>query len=210
MEENYYAYEYFSPTMYIELAKAGFITTTATLTNKKKYLLPEIQFEYAVLYFENLHISKKVSKLIKKDDFIFVKNKDLNLVIENINAFHKDSWLNEEYKEMLLEIFANNYNNFELLTFELYSKSDLTLIAAEIGYKIGKVYTSLTGFAKREKKYNNYGKLQLVLLSNYLQENDYKFWNLGHACLQYKLDLGAIVLKRDEFLKQWLKYTKVL
>jgi Leu/Phe-tRNA-protein transferase len=210
MEENYYAYEHFSPSIYILLAKAGFITTTATLANNKKYLLPEIQFQYAVLYFENIHISRKVNKLLKRDDFVFVKNRNLNLVIDSINDFHKDSWINEEYKNMLLEIFANSYDNFELLSFELYDKSDSTLIAAEIGYKIGKVYTSLTGFSKREKRYNNYGKLQLILLSNYLQKNDYKFWNLGHACLQYKIDLGAIVLKRDEFLEQWLKYTKLL
>ena len=111
---------------------------------------------------------------------------------------------------MLFDIYSNNYDNFELLTFELYSKIDSSLIAGEIGYKIGKVYTSLTGFFNRTKEYNNYGNLQLVLLSNYLQENDYKFWNLGHACLQYKLDLGANILKREDFLKLWFKYTKNL
>ena len=210
MQENYYAYEYFSATMYIKLAKAGFISTTATLSNKKTYLLPEIQFEYAVLYFENLHISKKVKKLIQKDNFVFEKNKNLNLVIEKIKDFHKDSWINKEYKEMLLDIFSNKQDNFELLSFELYSKDYSTLIAAEIGYTIGSVYTSLTGFSIRTKEYNNYGKLQLVLLGKYLQNNNYKFWNLGHACLQYKLDLGAIVLKRDVFLEQWQKYTKFL
>jgi len=210
MQENYYAYEYFSATMYIKLAKAGFISTTATLSNKKTYLLPEIQFEYAVLYFENLHISKKVKKLIQKDNFVFEKNKNLNLVIEKINDFHKDSWINKEYKEMLLDISSNKQDNFELLSFELYSKDYSTLIAAEIGYTIGSVYTSLTGFSIRTKEYNNYGKLQLVLLGKYLQNNNYKFWNLGHACLQYKLDLGAIVLKRDVFLEQWQKYTKFL
>lgn len=210
MEENYYAYEYFSPTIYIKLAKAGFISTTATLTNKKTYLLPEIQFEYAVLYFENIHISKKVKKLMQKNDFIFVKNKNLNLVIENINTFHKDSWITKEYKDMLLDIFANHHDNFELLSFELYSKDSSDLIAAEIGYKIGNTYTSLTGFSNRAKEYNNYGKLQLVLLSKYLQKNNYKLWNLGHASLQYKLDLGAIILKREDFLRQWLKYTRNL
>ncbi len=210
MEENYYAYEYFSPTMYIKLAKAGFISTSATLINKKTYLLPEIQFEYAILYFDNIHISKKVKKLLNQDNYIFAKNKNINLVIDKINEYHKDSWICEEYKNMLLDIYSNEHDNFELLTFELYSKKDSSLIAAEIGYKIGKVYTSLTGFFNRDKKYNNYGKLQLILLANYLQNENYEFWNLGHASLQYKLDLGAIILKREQFLKQWLKYTKLL
>ncbi len=208
MNENYYAYEYFSPTMYIKLAKAGFISTTARLANNKTYLLPEIQFEYAVLYFENLHISTKVKKLMQKNDFTFVKNKNLNLVIDNINRFHKESWITDDYKNMLLDIYSNSHDNFDLLSFELYSKDGSTLIAAEIGYKIGSVYTSLSGFSNRSKEYNNYGKLQLVLLSLYLQKNNYKFWNLGHACLQYKIDLGAVVLKRDQFLEQWFKYTK--
>ncbi|ADG92057.1 conserved hypothetical protein [Arcobacter nitrofigilis DSM 7299] len=208
MEENYYACEQFSPSLYIKLAKAGFISTTATLANNRSYLLPEIQFEYAILYFENLHISKKIKKLLKKDDYLFVKNRNLNEVIKQINEFHKDSWINEDYKDMLLDIFSNKYDNFELLTFELYDKKDSTLIAGEIGYKIGKVYTSLTGFSNREKKYNNYGKLQLVLLAKLLQKENYEFWNLGHACLQYKIDLGSNILKRDEFLSQWLKYTK--
>ncbi|WP_419768073.1 hypothetical protein [Arcobacter sp.] len=208
MKENYYACEHFSPSLYIKLAQAGFISTIATLANNKSYLLPELQFEYAVLYFENLHISKKIKKLLKKNTYLFVKNKDINQIIEKINQFHKDSWINQDYKNMLLDIFSNKHENFELLTFELYDSKNDTLIAGEIGYKVGKVYTSLSGFSSRDKKYNNYGKLQLVLLGQLLEKENYEFWNLGHACLQYKLDLGSIILKRDDFLNQWLKFTK--
>jgi Leu/Phe-tRNA-protein transferase len=208
MEENYYACEEFSPSLYIKLAKAGFISTTATLNNKKTYLLPEIQFEYAVLYFDNLHISKKVKNLLTKNEFLFVKNKNLTKLIDHINKFHKDSWINKKYKDMLLDILSKKHDNFELLTFELYDKKGEKLIAGEIGYKIGRVYTSLTGFSNRDKIYNNYGKLQLVLLSKYLQKENYEFWNLGHACLQYKIDLGSIILKRKEFLERWLEFTK--
>ena len=77
------------------------------------------------------------------------------------------------------------------------------LISGEIGYKIGKIYTSLSGFTTKEKKYNNCGKLQLVLLNNYLKETGVKLWNLGHPQLQYKIDLGAKIYNRIDFLELW-------
>ena len=208
MEENYYVCEKFNPSLYVKLAIAGFISTSAKVSAKKEYLLPEMQFEYAVLNFENLHISKKVNKLINKNDFIFKISSNIKPLIDEINKYHNDSWISTKYENMLLEISNNKYENFELIGFELLDKSTNKLIAGELGYKIGKTYTSLTGFSNRSKKYNNYGKLQLVLLSKYLEKNSYEFWNLGHACLQYKIDLGAKVLKRDEFLKIWLNSTR--
>ena len=45
----------------------------------------------------------------------------------------------------------------------------------------------------------------MVLLSKYLEENGFLFWNLDHPYMQYKLDLGAKVLSRIEFLEKWLK-----
>lgn len=209
MNENYYVCEHFSPSLYIKLAKAGFISTSATLKTKQKYLLPEMQFTYAVLDFKDLHISKKVNKLLNKKDFLFKKSTDIKTIIDEINKYHNDSWINDKYESMLLELYANKYDNFELFGFELIDIPSEKIVAGELGYKIGKTYTSLTGFFNRNKLYNNYGKLQLVLLSNYLEKNGYDFWNLGHACLEYKIDLGAKVLKRDEFLKRWLESTKI-
>ena len=64
LDSNFYISDDFSKDFYILLAYYGFITTSITF-EKKFYLLPEIQFEYALLDFENLHISKKVMKLNK-------------------------------------------------------------------------------------------------------------------------------------------------
>lgn len=76
---NYYITDDFSKDFYILLAYYGFITTSITF-EKKFYLLPEIQFEYALLDFENLHISKKVMKLINQNNFEFSINTNLPLV----------------------------------------------------------------------------------------------------------------------------------
>jgi len=209
MKENYYVCDKFDVNLYILLAKAGFISTSTKLNSEKIYLLPEIQFEYAVLEFKNLHKSKKVSKLLNKKEFKFQKTENLKSIIKHINDYHEHSWIEKNYEQMLLNITNKQQDNFELLAFELICTKTEEIVAGEIGYKIGKTYTSLSGFFKKEKQYNNYGKLQLVLLSKYLEKNFYDFWNLGHACLQYKVDLGAEILKRDIFLEKWYKSSTI-
>ena len=202
---NYYFSDDFSKEFYIHLARCGFISTT-TIYEDKLYLLPELQFEYALLDFENLHISKKVEKLIKKDNYIFKINTRFEEVLEKIDEYHNPNWLIGDYHRLLLELKQKDDSlpDFSIISVEIIDKETNELIAAEIGYKIYDTYTSLTGFSSKEKKYNNYGKLQLVLLAKYLEKENYAFWNLGHPYMQYKFDLGAVKYSRDDFLKRWL------
>jgi len=206
-EVNYYFSDNFSESFYIQLAKAGFISVSYT-EDDIQYLLPEMQFEYAILDFINLHISKKVHKLLKNPTlYSFSINKHPYQVLEKLNSYHKENWIEKEYLSLLKRLidFKNTTINFQLMSCELICNETGILVSGEIGYKIGSTYTSLSGFTTKEKKYNNYGKLQLTLLSQYLEKNNYSFWNMGHPYMQYKLDLGAIVLKRKDFLKRWLK-----
>ena len=206
LDSNYYISDDLSAEFYALQAVSGFIATSISLENKF-YLVPEMQFEYAILDFENLHIGKKVKKLLDKNDFTFSINTNISEVIKNIQTHHKTNWLTNEYHEILKKTkeYKNPNINFELLSIELWDKSGTLLIAGEIGYKINSTYTSLTGFCLKDKKYNNFGKLQIVLLALYLEKNNYSFWNLGHPYMQYKFDLGAISFSREEFLKRWLK-----
>ncbi|APW64611.1 hypothetical protein LPB137_01530 [Poseidonibacter parvus] len=203
-DTNYYFCDDFSKDFYIYLARCGFICTS-TIYQDKLYLLPEMQFEYALLDFENLHISKKVKKLIKQDDYEFTSNTRFKEVIEKIDEYHEPNWLIGEYKSLLINLHKTYDNNdFKLVSYEIIDKHTKQLIAAEIGYKIYDTYTSLTGFSSKDKKYNNYGKLQLVLLAQELQKEGFSFWNLGHPYMQYKFDLGAVKYSRNDFLKRWL------
>jgi hypothetical protein len=86
----------------------------------------------------------------------------------------------------------------------VYIESEGNIVAGEIGYIIGKTYTSLSGFSSKQKKHNNYGTAQLVLLAQYLQEQGFSFWNLGQPYMDYKLALGAKVYERKTFLERWL------
>ncbi|RXK15660.1 hypothetical protein CP985_07045 [Malaciobacter mytili LMG 24559] len=200
--KNYYYSDDFSNEFYVKAAYEGFISIS--YEEKENFvILPEIQFDYAVLYFENLHIPKKVKKLLKENEFEFKINKNYEEVIEQIAKIHKDSWIIKKYKQTLLNLKEYKSEiDFKIFTSEVYSK-DKELVAGEIGYKIGATYTSLSGFCKKDKSFNNYGKLQLVLLAKYLQKNSYKFWNLGHPYMKYKFDLGAEILNREEFLNIW-------
>ncbi len=204
MENSYYWSDDWSAEFYIELAQAGFISTTYD-TKNGLVLLPELQYDYAILDFKNLHISRKVQKLLSCDNYNFSINKDFGKVLENICLQHKYNWLKEEYIELLKDLYlrSDELKNFKVISVEVSIKETNEVIAGEIGYIIGATYTSLSGFSLKEKKYNNYGNLQLVLLAKFLEKNGFSFWNLGHSHMTYKQKLGCKVYTRSEFLKRY-------
>jgi Leu/Phe-tRNA-protein transferase len=201
MNKNYYWSDDFSAENYVALAKAGFISVTEKHQGEE-LLIPEIQYTYALLDFKDLHISKKVQKLLNKKFFVLDISNDLDEVFEAINTLHKNSWLSSKYLNMLKEVQKLD-SSVKVKSVTL--REDGKVIAGEIGYVIGKTYTSLSGFSNREKCYRNYGTVQLVLLSEYLEENGFDFWNLGHPYMDYKLALGAKIYERDDFLRRWRK-----
>lgn len=162
-----------------------------------------MQFEYALLELQDLHVSKKVKKLINQNQYEIKINHNLLEIIESLETFHEDSWIKQDYKKMIFELNKYDSKEFKLFTFELYDKNSKKLIAGELGYIIANSYTSLSGFSSKDKNYRNWGKLQLVLLGQYLKENSFKIWNLGHPYMDYKLELGAKVYKRLDFIKIW-------
>jgi len=203
MHKNYYWSDDFSAKNYIALAKAGFISVTETYRGEE-FLIPEIQYKYAILDFKDLHISKKVKRLLKQKSFTLEFSSELDEVFEAINTLHKNSWLTPKYLNMLKET-QQLESNFKVQSVEL--REDGELLAGEIGYIIGKTYTSLSGFSSRQKHHRNYGTVQLVLLAKYLEKNGFDFWNLGHPFMDYKLALGAKIYERKDFLERWTKAT---
>jgi Leu/Phe-tRNA-protein transferase len=210
MTNSYYWSDNWSEEFYIELAQAGFISTTHE-TKDGLVLLPELQNDYAILDFENLHISKKVKKLMNESSYEFCINSRFDEVIKKFSTHHKYNWLKEEYAELLKSLYIHNdeREEFKVVSFELISKESNELIAGEVGYIIGKTYTSLSGFSSKEKKYADYGTLQLVLLAQYLKNSDFKFWNLGHPHMLYKQKLGCKTYSRGDFLKRWSRAIKI-
>ena len=199
MYKNYYWSDDFSAENYVALARAGFISVTEKYKDEE-FLIPEIQYKYALLDFKNLHISKKVQKLLNQKTFTLEFSSDLDELFLAINALHKSSWLTPQYLNMLKET-QKLESSFKVQSVLL--KENGKTVAGEIGYVIGKTYTSLSGFSNREKEYRNYGTAQLVLLAKYLEESGFDFWNLGHPFMDYKLALGAKIYEREDFLLRW-------
>ncbi len=199
MFKNYYWSDDFSAAYYIAKAKAGFIAVT-DYYEEKELLLPEIQFNYALLDFNNLHISSKVKKLLQTKNLQLEVSQNLDEVAEGISKLHRYNWLTPQYLNTLKATQGVD-KNFKVISALI--RDEDKVIAGEIGYMIGKTYTSLSGFSKREKEYHNYGTAQLVLLAQYLQKNAFSFWNLGQCYMPYKLSLGAKIFEREDFLKRW-------
>jgi Leu/Phe-tRNA-protein transferase len=202
MRVNYYWSDDFFPQMYIALAQAGFISVTH-IHEDRLLLLPEIQTHYAVLDYENLRIGKRVAKMLLSARFRLAFNTRFDAVLSFIQNAYEDCWMKGEYAELMHTFSQNSYENFELFSTELYDEDNGELIAGEIGYITHNIYTSLSGFHNPSKAYSNWGTLQLVLLAHHLKEQGVRFWNLGHASMEYKIDLGAKILSRADFLAKW-------
>ena len=208
-ERELYWTEDWSPEFYIAQAKAGFIATSIDLGFPEPFriLLPEIQHAYAVLDWENLHVSRSMRRWMGsarclRHDFRLRVGVDFREVLVGIANSHPENWMEGRYHELLEELAGGEWDDFELVPVGM-SDGRGRLVAGEMGLRTGKVYTSLTGFMdRRDPDLSNVGKLQLFQLGEYLRDGGFAFWNLGHPYMQYKLDLGAQIVERPDFLRR--------
>jgi Leu/Phe-tRNA-protein transferase len=73
------------------------------------------------------------------------------------------------------------------------------LVAGELGYVVGGVYTSLTGFSLRDAGAASAGAVQLLATARLLDANGFALWDLGMG-MAYKTDLGAADVPRADFI----------
>ena len=201
MNQNYYWSDDFSATYYVAQAKAGFIAVTEEV-NGELVLIPEIQYAYALLDFKDLHVSRNVEKLLKRKAFTLEITQELDEVYRKINGFHKKSWVKKKYLDTLNEV---NALKGECQVVAVTLKEGGEVVAGELGYIIGNIYTSLSGFSSRKRAYRNYGTVQLVLLADHLDANGFAFMNLGQPYMDYKVALGAKIYGRKAFLERWFE-----
>lgn len=180
-------------------------------------ILPELQKAYAVLDWPNLRMDRSVRRILlsgrREEEPLTLKiDTDPRPVMAELKKYWgSKSWLCPEYQETLLQLAERNAaddvegraSSFRLWGIRLTAGPNGESAAGELGYTIGRTYTSLTGFHHRRREWNNLGKVQMVLLAQHLEAAGLAFWNLGHPYMEYKRRLGARILFRRDFLDRW-------
>jgi len=199
MEEDYYWSDDFSPEFYAAQARAGFMAVTE-MHKGHELLLPELQRSYALLDFENLHISRKVQRILRHDRPTLHIGVCLKKAHAGIETHHPRSWLTPRYFQTLQAI-NRLHDSVQVISILLRHRGEVT--AGELGYILGRTYTSLSGFSSRDTHHRNHGTVQLVMLGKWLQKHGFAFWNLGQPYMAYKFALGARSYTRNAFLARW-------
>ena len=198
-QEDYYWSDDFSAEFYAAQARAGFMAVTEVIRGEE-LLLPELQRSYAVLDFEDLHISRHVRRILERDRPRLRIGLCLHGVGARIQAHHKHAWLTPRYLQTLDAVNART-SDLHVIAVALEYAGEMT--AGEIGYILGRTYTSHSGFSSRDRRHRNHGTAQLVLLGQWLHRHGFAFWNLGQPYMPYKFALGAREYSRREFLGRW-------
>lgn len=215
LEHSYFWSDCWDPDFYIALAKAGYISISTTAPEVGTVLIAELQTHYAVLDWVDLHISQNIARLLRsgrlEDERVELTASDsCEQVLQRLLDYHgEETWLSPPYCDLLRKLPMGPGAGFRLRAIELWSRSEDRLIAGEIGYTLGRTYTSLSGFCDRsEPRWRNSGSLQIVMLARRLQEQGYAFWNMGHPHMAYKREVGAKIVPRGEFIGRWRAATR--
>lgn len=198
------------PETYVALARAGFISITHVDPVLGPLLMPELQRSYAVLDWENLHCSNNLRRLMRsqrlaEEGIELCVVDSVDRVLDRLRAQHGNTWILERYERLVRSLPRDDDPWFSIRGVELWSISRSEIVAGELGYTIGRTYSSLSGFCSPEDPtLRNFGTLQMYLLALLLRDSGYAFWNLGHPVHEYKRDLGARILRRGVFLERWL------
>ena len=180
MQHFLYLTNDWSPEFYVKQAYEGFVAVAYEDT----FLLPEMQTAYAVVDLSAravsppLHMSKSLRRHLRRhpSKLTLTFNTALEEVLSGIETHHSGrNWLQTQYGKLakLLMTLGNiviSDSNFRFLSVELWEESKL--VAGEVGYAIGNVYTSLTGFrAASSDSRLAVGTVQLLTLGHLLKQS---------------------------------------
>ena len=219
----------FCPKFIAGLMEAGFLVMSADINEGGEeaencpvklpdpyyILLPKLHTVRSALFFENLRIKKSIRRFLNPSfGYELRPDADFDLIVDRCVKKHGSAWLTPPLLECIKEIrraakTAQNTNKESEKalntadgrrssiacpsSFALYRNGKLA--AGEFGVVCGRVYTSYSGFYDED----NAGTVQLILLTRYLQEKGFLFFDLGMP-LDYKTDLGAVNIFPREFV----------
>ncbi|KAL3912078.1 MAG: hypothetical protein SGILL_007027 [Bacillariaceae sp.] len=186
----------YHPRLVAQLMMEGFLPIAT-----EGVILPKLHHERCVIHLpDGLHISKSTRK--KSKNFTFSVNRDFDRVVEACRKQHGPRcWLYPELVEIFREIHEPEHvealviptdqggtsSNSEvtitarqpcpvrLYSIEVRHEDTGELVAGELGYTVGSVFTSLTGFTSQ----SGAGSVQLAALGRLLCSLGFTLWDLG-------------------------------
>mmetsp|Transcript_31692 Transcript_31692/g.67107 ORF Transcript_31692/g.67107 Transcript_31692/m.67107 type:complete len:432 (-) Transcript_31692:86-1381(-) len=219
--DDFYVSRSFDPRLIVQLMAEGFLPIAT-----RGYLLPKLHVERCVLELNptsKLHISRSTRRKSKK--FLLSVNECFDEVVAGCHRQHGTNWL---YPPIVAAFRAIHQRTTDansggvhamimsndsmepvdvtpvrLYSVEVWNAETGALAGGELGYSVGGIYSSLTGFSNEDAA----GSVQLVALGKLLTKVGFEYWDLGMA-LDYKTRLGAELMRRSEFVRK-VKRTRV-
>lgn len=188
----------------------GFLPMAVNLGRNGHYMLPKIHHERSLLVPSEVHVGRQTRKRAKL--YRLSVDKAWAQVVDGVQKYTwtetpGDNWLCDELVSAYHGVQALSSKQRRGVTFhsvELWHLESGTLVAGEIGYTVGKVYTSCTGFCLKSG-YTGSGTVQLVCLGRWLAKLGFELWDLGME-MEYKKELGSKNFPR----KEWIRRLKLL
>jgi len=141
---------------------------------------------------QDLHVEnsarKRASKFQLTVDSVF--DQVVNMIVDQ----HGQNWLCNLIQKSFKEIYQNP-SKFKSKIHSIEIWQDDKLVAGELGYCCGPIYTSLTGAFIQDGA----GTVQLITLGRLLEQTGFQIWDFGMS-LPYKVNLGGKIVERKEWL----------
>jgi Leu/Phe-tRNA-protein transferase len=186
----------FSPNFIARLMAAGFLVMSTKAGNAPDedgyILLPKLHLTRSALFFDRLHIKKSVRRYLSR--YELRPDADFDLIVNRCQEIHGKDWLTEPLIAAIRNIRQNRPYGVYPMSFALYRNGKLA--AGEFGVKVGRVYTSYSGYSDESSA----GTVQLVLAARWLRENGFDFFELGMP-MDYKTALGAEDISPKDFVE---------
>lgn len=192
---------------------AAFMPMSAVFTIaegvERTFFTPKLHTVRCLLPPEQVHVSRTARR--QAGAYILSLNRDFPMVLRHCVAVHGSGWLTPDLCSVFSDLQQEPQpqpcgsevaapdsadaagRTVQFVSAELWKGTELA--AGEIGYCIGTVYTSLSGFYLIPGA----GTVQLTLLGRVLAETGYRLWDLGMP-MEYKVSLGGRLLPRREYL----------
>eukprot|EP00043_Microstomoeca_roanoka_P014715 m.146483 g.146483 ORF g.146483 m.146483 type:complete len:332 (-) comp16086_c4_seq5:187-1182(-) len=173
--------------------RSGFLPIASPIEGGvvESVVLPKLhQMRCVMTDLDKLHVGRSTRKHAKKWEFSI--DVDFDGVLAKCIEQHGMNWIGllaSEFRDM----FHHPSHGVQLHSIEVWEGDQL--VAGELGWSCGSIYTSATGFSKE----SGAGAAQLCALGRLLKRSGFAAWDLGMG-MKYKFELGAENVRRVDFV----------